>query len=111
MLRWQHTYRRGVLHGPARGYHQSCLRAYAGRFERGKRSGRWVIFHPTGLKQAEGDYRAGKRVGTWSFYHKDGPLVRKGPFVDDEAHGRFTEWFTNGQKWQTSRFRPGRAAG
>jgi len=50
--RWERTYLKDVLHGPARDYYRSCGKALEGQYSQGKRAGKWTLYYPSGVKAA-----------------------------------------------------------
>ncbi len=88
------------------GWHRSCHKSKEGRYTAGKQEGLWREWNEKGVLLSEGEYKDGKRVGTWKFYHQPSrALVEEGPYVDGKREGEWTEYFTNGQKFRTVKWK------
>lgn len=89
-MRWQKTFRGGVLHGP---FDDGEWR---GRYRDGEKHELWVRTRG-GEKLEEGFFRNGVRHGAWTFYYDGAPRAR-GRFERNRRVGPWVEYHPNGQK-------------
>lgn len=66
-------------------------------FEGEPYTGLAVTYAGGGVKFIEQEYKAGRIEGLWRVYFTDGQLQKEGTKIDGLEHGRYREWYQNGQ--------------
>ncbi len=104
------TYVSGILQGaaertfPAGGVER-------GRYENGRKVGKWIRVDDQGNTIREVEFVAGEMTGSYKLFHPTGQIREDGRYLDDEKHGRWRTWHPNGNLASEVWFSCGRPVG
>ncbi|MCA9547659.1 MAG: hypothetical protein KC613_24820 [Myxococcales bacterium] len=80
-------------------WHPNGRQRRLGKFKDGLEEGRFVTWFETGQIESEGRFVGGRRDGLWVWWRPDKARQkhREATYVMGRPHGRWTEWFIDGQ--------------
>ena len=94
----QVAYRNGVRHGLLQRWYANGKPMLLGRFDKGKRQGRWTHFWDSGKKRIQCSFVNGTRSGPFMRWYDDATQRETGTLVKGRRVGIWTEFHENGQK-------------
>ncbi len=88
--------RSGVRRGDWEFYYLGGQLKSKGKYQSGKKYGKWIYYFPSGAKEQEGFYdKSGEYTGEWKWYYEDGTLQRSEEFLKGEEDGMLVEYDKN----------------
>ena len=64
----------GIPDGTSKEYYRNGELKSKGKYEKGKKTGKWVYYHQSGEKESEGVYKNDQKVKVWKYYDNNGNL-------------------------------------
>lgn len=124
-------YADGLPSGAWKAWREDGSPLLAGAFHEGRRSGKWEHFHGEGRLAAVGEYSLGCRSGRWVYFDQQGAKLESesgmyridkgnhadrtrawlGETLEDERHGVWRTWWSNGVPQSEGAFRRGKRHG
>ena len=91
-------YQEGKKHGRWTEWHSAEQKREEGHYQYGEKHGLWTQWYRNGQKETEGHYKDGKKHGLWTWWHENGKKFREGHYQNGKEHGLWSEWDYKGQK-------------
>ena len=74
-------------------------------------SGVWTIYHSNGKTKESGRYDGGKREGRWERWNSEGVLISVETFKNNQPNGDWVTFFPNGNKKSEGQYKEGLKSG
>lgn len=88
-----------TFHGNYKAYHRTGQLAAEGKYQLGKRKGRWCDYHYTGQLMAEHHYQDNQKHGAYRWYYENGGLKQMGYYQDGHLLGSVWSYYPEGALW------------
>ena len=96
-----------ALHGPMTAWHDSGELKVRGRYDSGKKSGKWLYFFEDGLPRASGQFLRGRMEGLWTWWFSNGRSSEEGELLEGLEEGPWVFWHRNGRVSESGVMREG----